>query len=94
MDAFYVNVHILDHPQDSNIPLAVGGKPDQRGVVASASYEARKLGIRSAMPTSHAIRLCPQLKIVPANWSRTRECSSQVMDVLPDFGSLEAGERG
>jgi DNA polymerase-4 len=89
MDAFYVNVHILDHPHDGNIPLAVGGRPDQRGVVSSASYEARKLGVRSAMPTSHALRLCPQLKIVPANWSRIRECSSQVMDVLADFGPLE-----
>jgi DNA polymerase-4 len=89
MDAFYVNVHILDHPQDDNIPLAVGGRPDQRGVVSSASYEARRLGIRSAMPTSHAMRLCPQLKIVPAHWSRIRECSKQVMDVLADFGPLE-----
>jgi DNA polymerase-4 len=89
MDAFYVNVHILDHPQDGNIPLVVGGRPDQRGVVASASYEARKLGIRSAMPTSRALRLCPRLKIVPANWSRIRECSGQVMAILAQFGPLE-----
>lgn len=89
MDAFYVNVHLLDHPIDAAIPLVIGGKPDSRGVVASASYEARKLGIRSAMPTSTAVRLCPTLKIVPANWPRIRECSQQVMAILADYGPLE-----
>jgi DNA polymerase IV len=89
MDAFYVNVHILDQPQDAGLPLVIGGKPTSRGVVASASYEARKLGIRSAMPTSTAVRLCPTLKIVPANWPRIRECSRQVMAVLEDYGPVE-----
>jgi DNA polymerase-4 len=89
MDAFYVNVHRLDHPEDQAIPLAVGGKPHQRGVVASASYEARQKGVRSAMPTATAVRLCPNLKLVPANWPRIRECSRQVMDVLRRYGPLE-----
>jgi len=89
MDAFYVNVHILDHPEDAGIPLVVGGQPDQRGVVASAGYEARALGIRSAMPTSQARRLCPQLKIVPANWERIRACSRQVMTILHEYGPVE-----
>ncbi len=89
MDAFYVNVHLLDHPEDRGLPLAVGGRPDRRGVLASASYEARQLGIRSAMPSRRAMRLCPQLRIVPANWPRIRACSSQVMDILIDFGPLE-----
>jgi DNA polymerase IV len=89
MDAFYVNVHILDHPQDAGLPLVIGGKPTSRGVVASASYEARKVGIRSAMPTSTAVRLCPTLKIVPANWPRIRECSRQVMAVLEEYGPVE-----
>lgn len=89
MDAFYVNVHLLDHPEDAGKPLAIGGRPEQRGVVASASYEARKTGVRSAMPTSHALRLCPQLKIVPANWPRIRECSRQVMAVLQQYGAVE-----
>ena len=52
MDAFFVNVHILEHPEDQNIPLAVGGKPGKRGVIASASYEARAKGVRSAMASS------------------------------------------
>jgi DNA polymerase-4 len=89
MDAFYVNVHVQDHPGDAGIPLVVGGRPDQRGVVSSASYEARQLGIHSAMPTSRAVRLCPQLKIVPANWPRIRERSRQVMAVLGIYGPLE-----
>lgn len=89
MDAFYVNVHLLDHPEDAGIPLVVGGRPDQRGVVSSASYEARHFGVRSAMPTAQALRLIPKLKIVPPDWSRIKECSRQVMAVLEPFGPLE-----
>lgn len=89
MDAFYVSVHLLDNPEHANMPLVVGGKPEQRGVVSSASYEARQLGIRSAMPTSQALRLCSDLLIVPANWERIRECSNQVMSILTDYGPLE-----
>lgn len=89
MDAFYVNVHILDHPADAERPLAIGGQPNQRGVVASASYEARKLGIRSAMPMSTAVRLCPNLTIAPANWPRIRDCSRQVMEILDGYGPVE-----
>ncbi len=89
MDAFYVNVHILDHPDDAERPLAIGGKPDKRGVVASASYEARKLGVRSAMPMSTAVRLCPNLTIASANWPRIRECSRQVMALLDAYGPVE-----
>lgn len=89
MDAFYVNVHLLDHAEDRARPLVVGGLPHQRGVVASASYEARQLGIRSAMPTATAVRLYPPLKIVPVNWARVRECSQQIMQVLRQFGPVE-----
>jgi DNA polymerase-4 len=89
MDAFYVNVHLLDHPEDSGVPLVVGGQPHQRGVVSSASYEARKWGIRSAMPTVTAVRLCPTLKIVPVNWERVHECSQQIMEILRQYGPVE-----
>lgn len=89
MDAFYVNVHILDHPEHNGIPLAVGGKPESRGVVASASYEARKLGIRSAMPMKTAVRLCRNLTIVPANWPRIHDCSQSVMEILRTYGPVE-----
>ncbi|GJM43140.1 MAG: DNA polymerase IV [Ardenticatenaceae bacterium] len=89
MDAFYVNVHILDHPEDGERPLAIGGQPDQRGVVASASYEARQVGVHSAMPMSTAVRLCPTLKIASANWERIHDCSKQVMAILDKYGPVE-----
>jgi DNA polymerase-4 len=89
MDAFFVNVHILDHPEDGGIPLIVGGRPEERGVVASASYEARQRGIHSAMPAITAVRLCPEVKFVNHNWPRIKECSRQVMDILSEYGPLE-----
>ena len=89
MDAFFVNVHILEHPEDAGIPLAVGGRPGSRGVISSASYEARKFGVRSAMPSSRALRQCPRLKIVGSNWSLIHEKSRQVMDILSGYGPVE-----
>lgn len=89
MDAFYVNVHLLEYPEDKGIPLAVGGQPDSRGVIASASYEARRYGVRSAMSSIQARRLCPQLKIVGHNWTRIRDCSQQVMNILREYGPVE-----
>ncbi len=89
MDAFYVNVHLLSHPEDAGRPLAVGGRPSSRGVIASASYEARQYGIRSAMPSNTAMRLCPKLKIVGHDWSRIHDCSKQVMAILLEYGPVE-----
>ncbi len=89
MDAFFVNVHLLDHPEDRGLPLVVGGRPEHRGVVASASYEARRYGIRSAMPAVTAVRLCPELKFVGHNWPRIKESSRQVMAILRQFGPVQ-----
>src|SRR5690606_2162235 len=89
MDAFYVNVHLLEHPEDAGLPLVVGGRPEGRGVVASASYEARRFGVRSAMPAAKALRLCPQLKFADHNWTMIKACSRQVMDLLRQVGPLE-----
>lgn len=89
MDAFYVNVHLLDHADDAGIPLAVGGLPEERGVVTSASYEARRFGVRSAMPMIVALRLIPTLKVVPPDWPRIKQSSRAVMDVLRRYGPLE-----
>lgn len=89
MDAFYVNVHLLDHAEDAGIPLAVGYAPEERGVVTSASYEARKFGVRSAMPMAIALRLVPTLKIVPPDWPRIKQSSRSVMAVLGRYGPLE-----
>lgn len=89
MDAFYVNVHLLAHAEDAGKPLVVGGRPEGRGVVASASYEARRFGVHSAMPAAKALRLCPDLKFVSHDWPRIKACSRQVMALLREVGPVE-----
>src|SRR5207248_5367644 len=82
MDAFYASVEQLDHPELRGKPVAVGGSPDSRGVVAAASSEARRFGVRSAMPMSRAVRLCPNLVRVPPRFDRYGEPSRQVMTIF------------
>jgi DNA polymerase IV len=82
MDAFYASVEQRDDPALRGRPVVVGGRPDQRGVVAAASYEARAFGVRSAMPMARAVRLCPELVIVHPDFERYRQVSRQVMDLL------------
>src|SRR5687768_2149800 len=82
MDAFYASVEQRDEPRLRGRPVAVGGSPEGRGVVAAASYEARAFGVRSAMPMARALRLCPQLCIVPPDFSKYRQVSEQVMAIL------------
>ena len=79
LDAFFCAVEEQRDPSLHGKPFAVGGQPDQRGVVASCSYAARRFGVRSAMPTAHALRLCPQLLIVPPRHKAYAEASRQVM---------------
>lgn len=81
MDAFFASVEQLDNPDIKGLPVVVGGKND-RGVIAAASYEARKFGIRSAMPTHEAVRRCPSLIILPARFDRYQEISKQVRAVF------------
>ena len=78
MDAFYASVEQRDRPELRGVPVAVGGRPQSRGVVAAASYEARTFGVRSAIPMSRALRLCPDLVIVPPDFSKYRAVSEQV----------------
>ncbi|MGH8707345.1 MAG: DNA polymerase IV [Burkholderiales bacterium] len=82
MDAFYASVEQRDDPPLKGRPVAVGGSPEGRGVVAACSYEARKFGIRSAMPMARALRACPELVIVRPNFAKYREVSQQVMAIL------------
>jgi DNA polymerase-4 len=82
MDAFYASVEQRDSPELRGKPVAVGGRPESRGVVAAASYESRAFGVRSAMPMSRALRLCPELVIVHPNFEKYRRVSNQVMDIL------------
>ena len=85
MDAFYASVEQLDNPQLNGKPLIVGATPQQRGVVAAASYEARKYGIHSAMPTSQALRLCPDLIVLPVRMHRYSEISRKIHKIFYDY---------
>jgi len=85
LDAFFVSVEQVDHPELRGKPVVVGGRPDRRGVVAAASYEARAFGVHSAMPLRTAARLCPQCVFVEGNFSRYAETSRKFMAILADF---------
>lgn len=95
MDAFYAAIEVLDHPQWRGLPLVVG-ELGPRSVVTTASYEARRYGVRSAMPTVTAKRLCPQALFVPIRMSRYREISAEVFavfgEVTPEIEGLSLDE--
>jgi DNA polymerase IV len=82
MDAFYASVEQRDNPSLRGRPVAVGGSPAQRGVVAAASYEARTFGVRSATPMSRAVRLCPSLVIVSPDFTKYRAVSQAVFEIF------------
>ena len=88
LDAFYCAVEETRNPELRGKAFAVGGKPDERGVVASCSYAARRMGVRSAMPMGKALRLCPGLIIVSSRHSLYSEVSHQVMERLHDLTPL------
>jgi len=88
MDAFFAAVEQRDFPQYRNKPLIVGGAPDSRGVVATCSYEARKYGIHSAMPSSHAYRLCPQAIFVKPRFDAYQEASTAIRKIFADYTDL------
>ena len=83
MDAFYASVEQRDDPELRGRPVAVGGAPDKRGVVAAASYEARAFGVRSAIPMSRAVRLCPALVIVRPDFPKYRAGLAAGVRALP-----------
>ena len=87
MDAFFASVEQLDNPALRGKPIAVGGG-SERGVVAAASYEARKYGVRSAMSGRQAKKLCPELIFVSSNGSRYREVSEQIREVFHEYTDL------
>jgi DNA polymerase-4 len=88
MDAFYASVEQRDDPSLRGQPVAVGGSPEGRGVVAAASYEARTYGVRSAMPMARALRLCPALRIVAPDFSKYKAVSGEVMAILRECTDL------
>jgi DNA polymerase-4 len=90
MDAFFVEVERLHRPELRGVPVAVGGA-GPRGVVASASYEARSFGVHSAMPSARARRLCPDLTLVPTDHARYRRVSEELFAIFRDFTPLVEG---
>lgn len=88
MDAFYVSVEIRDNPALANKPVAVGGKSSQRGVLSTCNYIAREFGVRSAMPTSMAKRLCPELVIVPGRMQVYQSVSAHIREIFSRYTSL------
>ncbi len=82
MDAFYASVEMRDDPSLRGLPVCVGGEADKRGVIAAASYEARRFGVHSAMPTAQARRLCPDLVLLPANFDKYTGVSREIMSIF------------
>jgi len=88
MDAFFVSVELLERPELRGKPVVVGGRPDQRGVVSAASYEARKFGIQSAMPLRTAARLCPHAIFLDGHHEKYGQWSDRVATVLAKFSPI------
>lgn len=84
LDAFFASVEQLDHPDWRGKPVIVGGSADKRGVVSTASYEARRYGVRSAMPSGQAARLCPDAIWTQGSYARYSEMSGKVMAIIGD----------
>src|ERR1700682_2863106 len=85
MDAFFVSVEELFDPSLKGKAVVVGGRPNERGVVSTASYEARKFGVHSAMPLRTAYKMCPHAIFVDGHPERYRDCSQKVFEVLNHF---------
>ncbi|MGV0036190.1 MAG: DNA polymerase IV [Candidatus Azotimanducaceae bacterium WSBS_2022_MAG_OTU7] len=88
MDCFYAAVEMRDNPELQNIPLAVGGSADRRGVISTCNYQARESGVHSAMATAYARRLCPELKVVPGRMSYYQEVSRQIRAIFKRYTSI------
>ncbi|MFC3121219.1 DNA polymerase IV [Agaribacter flavus] len=88
MDAFYVSVEIRDRPELASLPVAVGGRSRQRGVLSTCNYIARKYGVHSAMPTAIAIRKCPDLVVLPGRMSIYKEISGQIRQIFARYTPL------
>lgn len=87
-DCFFAAVEMRDDPALRDIPIAVGGASDRRGVISTCNYLARSFGIHSAMATAQAVKLCPALKVIPGNMGKYRDASRQIMDIYRDYTDL------
>ena len=87
-DCFYAAIEMRDHPELRGIPMAVGGTAERRGVLTTCNYDARAYGVRSAMPTALAMRLCPQLTVVPPQMHKYREASKVMRGIFANFTEI------
>lgn len=88
MDCFYAAIEIRDNPSLADKPVAVGGAPDQRGVLCTCNYVAREYGVRSAMPTAVALRLCKDLILVPVNMEKYRAAADIIHRIFREYTDL------
>src|SRR5258708_9932508 len=82
MDCFYAAIEVRDKPELAGKPVAVGGARDRRGVLTTCNYEARKFGVRSAMPTFQALQRCPELIVMPSRFKVYRQESAKIPEIL------------
>lgn len=85
MDCFYAAVELRDNPALKGKPIAVGGLPNKRSVLATCNYEARRYGLHSGMPTAHAVRFCPQLILLPVNMALYQKVSKQIRQIFYEY---------
>ncbi len=88
MDAFYASIEVRDNPSLQGLPVCVGGPASGRGVISAASYEARRFGVHSAMPTAVARRKCPNMVLLPPDFDRYTRVSRQVMEIFRRYTPL------
>ena len=87
MDCFYAQVEMRDNPALKNVPLAIGGLPGTRSVLCTSNYIARKFGVKSAMPTDYAIKLCPALVVLPPCFKKYSDASEIINAVFHQFSN-------
>ncbi|MDO6544271.1 DNA polymerase IV [Photobacterium sanguinicancri] len=85
MDCFYAAVEMRDDPSLRDIPIAIGGRSEQRGVISTCNYLAREYGVRSAMATGHAMKLCPSLTLVPGRMAVYKEVSQHIREIFSRY---------
>ncbi|NMP29018.1 DNA polymerase IV [Rahnella sp. SAP-1] len=88
MDCFFAAVEMRDDPSLRDIPLAIGGSKDRRGVISTANYPARRYGVHSAMSTAMALKLCPHLKVIPGRMEAYKEASRHIREIFSRYTSL------
>lgn len=88
MDCYFAAVEMRDFPEYRGKPLAVGGSRDRRGVISTCNYEARKFGVRSAMASAYAFRLCPELILVPGRMQVYKEVSVQIREIFSRYTQM------